>query len=149
MKKVILLIIAVVSFGWTAFAQTGKDCNAILRPFYAQRGLSPDTYPAEKSEHFCNFSTNSFYFVDQLPHGAVFFSFSVLTNLMTGEKAPANTRVDLNTFSYFTYDFPTFQGQFPYKTIYFELVGNDHRYLAVRPYGEAIDRTEYPEKYKD
>ena len=59
------------------------------------------------------------------------------------------TTLDLNTFSYYTYNFDHFQGLDPRRTIYFDLDGNGRHFLAVRRYEEALDRTANPEKYKD
>lgn len=150
MKKVIFIAIATVLLGMSANAQSGRDCEKVMEPFFAVRGHNPADYPADKIEYWCTFSENAFYFVDRLPHNVFVFDFSVLTNMVTGQKAAADTPVDLNTFSYFSYDFINFQVKDYHRTIYFELHGNQpHKYLALRCHDEIMDRTNNPEKYKD
>jgi len=147
MKKIVLSVIAILLFGAMANAQTQRNCEAILRDYFAVSGHDPETYPEGKAEWRCLFSSNAFYLTDEITNDGVVFLFSELTNRITGEHPAANTPVDLNTFSYYTYNFLDFQAQYYHSTIFFQLEGNTHRYLAVRCWDETFDRTENPEKY--
>ena len=150
MKKIVLTIATVLLLGVTANAQsTQRDCNAILQDYFAVSKNNPDTYPADKAEWRCKFSANAFYLTNDVPNGSTTFLFSQLTNLVTGVHPSDSTVIDLNTFSFYTYNFHDFQAKDYYRTIYFELKGGPYRYLAVRSWGEMFGRTDYPEQYKD
>ncbi len=149
MKKIVITAVTVLLLGTAANAQNNRDCNAILRDYFAVSGHNPETYPPDKAEYRCQFSANSFYLTDDAPDGYIIFQFTELTNLLTGAHPAPVTTLDLNTFSYYTYNFDHFQGLDPRRTIYFDLDGNGRHFLAVRRYEEALDRTANPEKYKD
>lgn len=149
MKKIILSASLVLLLGVAANAQSQRDCTAILRDYFAVSGHNPDTYPPDKAEYYCDFSFNAFYLTAEVPEGFTIFQFTELTNQLTGTHPAPVTTLDLNTFSYYTYNFHDFQVQDFHRTIYFALSGNDHLFLAVRPYEEIFDRTNDPYKYKD
>lgn len=149
MKKIVITAVTVLLLGTAANAQNNRDCNAILRDYFAVSGHNPETYPPDKAEYRCQFSANSFYLTDDAPDGYIIFQFTELTNLLTGAHPAPVTTLDLNTFSYYTYNFDYFQGKDHRRTIYFDLDGNGRHFLAVRSYGETMDRTVSPEKYKD
>ena len=149
MKKIVITAVTVLLLGTAANAQNNRDCNAILRDYFAVSGHNPETYPPDKAEYRCQFSANSFYLTDDAPDGYIIFQFTELTNLLTGAHPAPVTTLDLNTFSYYTYNFDHFQGLDPRRTIYFDLDGNGRHFLAVRRYEEALDRTANPQNYKD
>ncbi|MBP5644768.1 MAG: hypothetical protein J6W95_02440 [Bacteroidales bacterium] len=149
MKKIVITAVTVLLLGTAANAQNNRDCNAILRDYFAVSGHNPETYPPDKAEYRCQFSANSFYLTDDAPDGYIIFQFAELTNLLTGAHPAPVTTLDLNTFSYYTYNFDHFQGLDPRRTIYFDLDGNGRHFLAVRRYEEALDRTANPQNYKD
>lgn len=149
MKKIVLTAVAALLLVTAANAQNNRDCNAILRDYFATTGNNPETYPADKAEYRCLFSANSFYLTDDAPDGYFIFQFTELTSLVDGTHPAPVTTLDLNTFSYYTYNFDYFQGKDHRRTIYFDLDGNGRHFLAVRSYGETMDRTASPEKYKD
>lgn len=139
MKKILLTVVAMLLFGAAATAQTQRDCAAIMRPYFDAAGMDPDEYPAEKTEFRCLVSWYTFYLTDQIPPEHIYFQFNELTNLLDGTHPAANTQVNLATLSYYQYNFAFFQGKDMNRTIYFELQGNKHRYLALRPYVEAFN----------
>jgi len=149
MKKIVLTAIAVLLLGTVANAQNQgqRDCNAVLRDYYATSGHTPETYPPDKAADRCLFSENAFYLTDDVPDGFYIFQFTELTNKVTREHpAPVET-VDLNTFSYYTYNFLDFQARDYHRTIYFDLDGRGRHFLAVRSYDETMGRIIEPEKY--
>ncbi len=149
MKKIILSFIVVVVFGATNMA-SAQDCSAIVRPLCIQRNIDTSTYPAEKLELFCSYSRNIFFFTQQVPEGANVHDIWELTDYMTGEKLPRTFVPDLNTFSYWGYNFEQFRPNSSMEYVYFRMgEGSETQYLGVRPYGEAQYRTHYPEKYKN
>ena len=149
MKKIIFTVLAVIVLGLTNMSQA-QDCRAIVRPMYILRQIDSTTYPAEKEAYFCQISQNAFYLTQQVPSGATVYNLSELTNTITGERLSQNFEVDLNTLSYWQYDFYRFEPQGKGQTVYFRIGRRtNHQYLAVRPYNEAQARVDYPELYKD
>lgn len=148
MKKTLFITVAAFLLGLSAPVKA-QDCDAIVAPLITIRNLD-DSYPAEKLAHYCQISQNSFYFTEQIPDDAVAYNLREVTNSLTGENIPKNFVVDLNTFSYWGYNFIQFQAKHQHQTIYFRLGSNNtYPYLAVRPREEAHARTDYPERYKD
>lgn len=139
MKKIVLSVIAILLFGAMANAQTQRNCEAIMRPWFQSVGMDPEDYPAEKTEARCLLSWCTFYFADEMPSGSFYFLFNELTNVLDGTHPAANTVVDLSTLSYYLYNFADFQFMYKNQTVYFELQGNQHRYLAMRPYHVAFN----------
>ena len=149
MKKALIITAALFMLGLLNPVKA-QDCDAIVGPYLASRGLDSNNYPIEKIEYFCRVSQNSFYLVNEVPEGAVVYNLHVLTNKITGQRIPRDFVVDLNTLSLWEYDFLKFQVEHKNVTIYFRLgPKNTARYLAVRNYGEALDRTNFPERIKD
>ena len=82
-----------------------QNCEAILRPYFILNGYSSDEYPQEKAEWRCAFSYSAFYLCDNIPANAKVYSFSELTNKLTKQHPSANYSVDLETLSYYEFDF--------------------------------------------
>ena len=149
MKKIIFTVLAVIVLGWTNMSQA-QDCRAIVRPMYILMQIDSTTYPAEKEAHFCQLSQKVFYLTQEVPNGATVYNLSDLTNTITGERLSQNYEVDLNTLSYWQYDFYRFHPQGKGQTVYFRIGRrSQHQYLAVRPYEEAQARVDHPEQFKD
>ena len=139
MKKILFAAIAIVMLTLQTRVM-GQDCDAIVAPFLQQRGFSADTYPADKFEYRCHFSQNTFYFCDQVPSNAQVFDLNELTDLTSDQKVESNMLIDLNTLSYYRYNWSTFQARDNMHHIYFRLgFRNGHRYLALRTPGEAMN----------
>ena len=147
MKKTVFIALTTVLF-LAGNRLCAQDCEAIVAPYLSLGHIDRAEYPQPKFEWRCNFSHNSFFVVDEVPQGATVFSISELRNLLTDKNLPANYVVNLETFSYWGYNFIDFQAQDYHRTIYFSTPGSSHRYLAVRCWDEAYDRTEFPENYK-
>lgn len=148
MKKIIFTVIVLFAIGWTNMGRA-QDCRAIVRPFYIQMQIDSTTYPAEKEAYFCHISQNMFFITEQVPSGSTVYNLSELTNTLTNQKVDQNYEIDLNTLSYWGYDFYRFRPQGKGEIVYFRLgKRSDHRYLAMRPYQEAQARVDYPELYQ-
>lgn len=143
MKKLFFTIVASLLF--CSFAQA-QDCEAIVAPFLQMKGIKAADYPEGKAKDRCLFSQNSFYLTNEVPQASLVFEFGELTNMLT-QQHPENNEVDLNTLSYYLYNFMDFQVRDYHRTIYFHIGNKDYRYLAVRCYDETMDRTYFPEKY--
>ena len=147
MKKIIFTFLILLALGWTNMSQA-QDCSAIVRPLCILHGYDSITYPQEKMAYWCNFSRNAFFIVEEVPAGAIVNDISELTDLITGNKLSPNFVADLNTISYWAYNYYTFRPKGYEKPIYFRM-GDKHspKYLAVRSESETMDRTNNPEKY--
>lgn len=149
MKKIIFTVLVVVAFGW-ANNVDAQDCSAIVRPLCIQRDIDTNTYPAEKLQIFCHYSQCAFFITTNVPDEAVVNDISVLTNTITGEKVSRNFVADLNTISYWGYNFDKFRPKGMEKPIYFRMRrGNTTQYLGVRTLTEAISRSTHPEQFND
>ena len=149
MKKIILTALVVLALGWADRVQA-QDCNAIVRPLCILRDIDTNTYPAEKLQIFCHYSQCAFFITQQLPERAVVNDISVLTNTITGEKVSRNFVADLNTISFWGYDFDKFRPHGWEGPIYFRMGrGSTTQYLGVRTYSEAMARSTHPEQFKD
>ena len=118
-----MIVLAGIAAGVNA-----QDCEAIVRPYFQANNINPDDLVAEKYEWRCHFSYNAY--------------------LVTKEHPSGNITIDLNTFSYWQYDFIEFQVQDYHKTIYFRTGSRSTPYLALRCWDEIYDRTNHPEYYK-
>lgn len=125
-----------------------QNCEAILRPYFILNGYSPDEYPQEKAEWRCAFSYSAFYLCDKIPANAKVYSFSELTNNLTKQHPSANYSVDLETLSYYEFDFDRFQKDDMGETVYFRISGQK-RYLALRSYYDTRVRSDQPKQSSD
>lgn len=149
MKKVLIITAAIFMLGLLNPVKA-QDCEAIVGPYLTIRGLDRESYPIEKFEYFCQVSRNAFYLVNEVPEGAPVYNIRELTNNLTGKHISRDFVVNLNTLSFWEYNFMHFQVSHPYVTIYYRLgPNNTAQYLAVRYYGEALERTNNPDSYKD
>lgn len=137
MKKIVfsLLMLAVMLVGGKAMAQ---DCDAIVGPLLQRRGINPDNYSAGKIKFLCIQGRNFFYFADEVSADARVFNLSEVVEIATGTTLPSNFVPDLNTFSYYAYNFEQLQIQFNFQTLYFRLpAGSEHPYLALRSFHDC------------
>lgn len=145
MKKLFLTAIVTILF-CSAAAVQAQNCEAIVQPLLEQMGTTKDYYPAEKINHFCIFSHQAFYLTDKVPDAALVYEISDLVTWGTDSHPSADMVIDLNTLSFWAYNFQNFQRVD--RTIYFQLgKKNSHKYLAVRSYNETsilTEQIEYP-----
>lgn len=145
MKRIVLAALCIVAFT-TLKAQ---NCEAIMLPFFNGDAVKMANYPEPKFEWRCTYSRNAFYVSDTVPEDAEMRSLSELRNKMTNETLGEDFVVDLNTLSYYAYNFEQLQLQYPKGnvTICFPTPSSAHPYLVLRSLDETYFRTEFPEKY--
>lgn len=147
MKRIVIAAFCLVAF----CSLRAQNCEAIMLPFFGGNQQKMNEYPEPKFQWRCQYSQNAFYVTDQVPEDAVMRSLGELTNKMTGQKvSPETFVVDLNTLSYYGYNFQQLQLQYPKGdvTLCFPTPGSEHAYLVLRSLDETYFRTEFPENYK-
>lgn len=146
MKK-LLIIASLIILGSTQM--NAQDCKQIVLPHFNYNTALLDVCPDVKIEQMCQFSRNAFYWADSVPEGAMVFELGQLTFKRDGSHLSNNEVIDLNTLSYYAYDFEVFQAKDERHTIYFATPGSKGRYLAVRSHYETHLRTEFPERFEN
>lgn len=128
-----------------------QNCEAIMLPYFHGNELDMANYPAPKLQWRCQYSQNAFYVCDKAPEDAELHSLTELYDKMTGVKLTEDFVVDLNTLSYYQYNFHDLQMLYAKGnvTIYFATPKSEHRYLVLRSLDETYRRTEFPEEYKN
>lgn len=121
-----------------AFAQ---DCEYILSAKFNDDYFNMVTYPASKLDYFCRLSSNSFFVTDEVPQGATVYDITVLKDNRTGKNVTSNFRVNLDSLSYYAYDFVRYQVINEEDNVYFRTPGSQHRYLGLRSYAVALRMT--------
>lgn len=128
MKKFLLFVMLAMGFSMS-YAQ---DCEVIMLPYFGNNVQKLQSYPAEKLAIRCAFARFSFTVADELGDEAYLYDISEVKNRFSGENLPADYKVNLDSLSYYGYNFDWFQGQHPYQTVYFRTPGSEHRYLVLR-----------------
>ena len=141
MKKAILIVMLVLAVAMSANAQT-RDCRQIVLPHVAYNQAVLDAMPQEKVSWYCRFSANAFFEADTLPTGAAVYDISALTSVQSGNTLSQSFVVDLETLSYYAYNFWDFQGLNPEQTVYFRTPSSRHPYLGVYSVQETFIRTD-------
>lgn len=146
MKK-ILLIIAVTLCGMMELK--AQNCYEICLSYFRGDTVAYNACPQAKLDEICDQNRHFFFVTDEVGEGALVFDISEISSTITGLHPNINMVIDLNTFSYYAWNFYDFQKQDFYHTIYFRTPGSSHRYLAVRDINDAYLRGQMPEKYAD
>ena len=134
MKKLVVF----TALFMAAFGAYAQDCEAIMLPFFKgnmeklnnHRNIAPD-----KFEWRCTYATAAFIESDTIPTGLAVYNISEVRSLATGETLPENFVVDLNTLSYYAYNFyEGFQAHHYYGnvTYCFSTPSSAHPYLVLR-----------------
>lgn len=138
MKKVLtiaLLAVLATCFGKIQ-AQT-RDCNAIVLPHVAYNQDVLDQMAPEKIDWYCRYSQSAFFFANSVPSDAPVYQITEVKNYRTGNPIASDFKVDLNTLSFYAYDFFEFQHRHIHDVVYFRLGSNNEaKYLGVRTYLE-------------
>ncbi len=142
--KRLVLIVAVVMMAVGAQAQ---NCDSIMLPYFRWNTEQMERYlmqAPEKFEYRCQYARNAFYESDTMPTGVILYDIADVQDKFTGETLPANYVVDLNTLSYYRYNFAWFQlvNRDVEETICFQTPGSTHPYLVVRSIMEMREVTD-------
>lgn len=116
-----------------------QDCQAILLPYFGSAERM-QACPAEKQQYHCIWARAAFYESDTLPAGAELHSITEVKHKTTGVALPASYVVDLNTLSYYAYNFyDGFQAMYYRndRTFCFSTPASTHPYLVLRPIDEV------------
>ena len=131
MKRIALIGMLLLAFAGIARAQ---DCNALVSPYFRGDTQRMANYPADKFQWRCCHARAAFYESDTMPATADLFSISEVQNIGTGAHLSSEYVVDLNTLSYYAYNFIDFQQRYPRgnKTLCFATPASAHPYLVLR-----------------
>lgn len=141
MRRIALLLLLAASFT----GLRAQNCEAIVLPFFNGDKAKMANYPAEKLDYRCRYSQNAFYVSDTVPEWAEMHSLTELRNKMTGERLTEDYAVDLETLSYYEYNFLDLQCQYKESetVICFPTPKSKHPYLVLRSLRDIYALTEY------
>lgn len=128
-------LIFVIAFVLAAMSAGAQNCDAIVLPMFGNDAQRMAEYPADKLLWFCLESQASFYESDTLPAGAVVYSITEVKELYGAKNnLPANYVVNLETLSFYAYNFEQFYFLYPEgnTTICFSTPSSAHNYLVLR-----------------
>ena len=142
MKKTTLLLAMLMAM----VGLKAQDCEALLLPYFNNNRASMEYYQREAPQKFewrCAYARAAFYEADKVPEGADVFQISEVKNKFTGSRLPSNYVVDLNSLSYYAYNFYDFQLRYPTgdKTLCFATPGSTHPYLVLRSLSDMLSVT--------
>lgn len=121
---------------------TAQNCDSLVRPKFASSPGIYEQLPPQKIQHYCLFAYNAFYWSDTLPQNAVVYDITDVSNKTTGQHIAQSKIINLNTFSYYAYNFDEFQYRNYYQFICFRVgAGNRARYLVLRDYNTIMKIT--------
>lgn len=124
-----------------------QDCEALMLPYFGgdleQLTDYRDNAP-EKYMYRCAYAQSAFYESDTVPLGAEVLDISQVVEWSTGEKLSRDIIIDLNTFSFYAYNFNQIQVRHDSVTerTCFATPGSQHPYLVLRSANEMTELTE-------
>lgn len=129
-----------VAFGFAAAAQ---NCDAIVLPYFkgdVARMEAYKTMAPEKFQYRCLYAFSAFEESDTVPAGADVFPISSVQSVLTEEYLSNDIVVDLFMFSYYAYNFSSFQTAYPNgdKVLYFSTPSSTHPYLVLHSLNEML-----------
>lgn len=139
MKRIVFL--ALLTAALTGLR--AQNCEAIVLPLFNGDKAVLASCPAEKIDYHCRYSRNAFYVSDTVPEWAEMKSLTELRNKMTGETLTNDFVVDLETLSYYAYNFIDLQCQYRETdvVICFRTPKSEHPYLVLRSLKEIYALT--------
>ena len=134
----------------SAIGLKAQDCDAILLPYFNNNRDAMENMAPAKLDQICRFARNAFYESDTIPAGAHVMSITEVKDKLNNVPLPANLVVNLETLSYYQYNFRRLQLTYPKPdaVICFTTPSSKHPYLVLRSIEEMYYRTEYPENYE-
>lgn len=137
MKKLVIIAALFIS----ATGLKAQDCEAIMLPYFRGDVERMEKYRDAAPEKFmirCVYAQAAFYESDEVPAGMEVFSITDVRSKVTGVALPRDFIVDLNTLSYYAYNFGSFQVR--KNSIHdgacFSTPGSKHPYLVLRSISE-------------
>ena len=137
MKRVIVtLLLLMAGLGLKA-----QNCTALILPYFGNDQSKLAMCPADKQEYYCTIARAACYESDTIPTGAEVFNIEEVTANSGSEPLTRNMVVDLNTLSYYGYNFVNYQLRYRNSnlTVCFATPSSTHPYLVLRSYGEMMD----------
>lgn len=132
MKK-LLAIAFIILASASAGRLSAQNCEEIVLPHINYNRDVLEIMPAEKMDWYCRYSQSAFFLTDKVPSDAIVYDLTELVCKRDNAHVAADFMVDLNTFSYYAYNFYDFQIRTQHDQIYFRLNrGDSHKYLGVR-----------------
>lgn len=142
MKK--LMISALLLLGGINILSAQSNCETLVLPYFHYDTAQMATYPAAKMAYRCAYAQAAFYESDTIPTGAILHDISEVREAYGTNYLPQTFVVDLNTLSYYAYNFKSFQLQFTEcdKVICFSTPSSTHPYLVMRSLVEMGQRAD-------
>ena len=137
MKRILLTILLLTVFSVSLCAQ---NCDEIVLPHVNYDRAKLEQMPKDKVQWYCNFSRNSFFVTNDVPAGSVVHDIRDVVYKKTGAKIGEGFVVNLESLSYYAYNFSEFQYQNYEKTIYFHTPGSTYKYLGLYSINETHRR---------
>ena len=137
MKRILLTILLLTVFSVSLCAQ---NCDEIVLPHVNYDRAKLEQMPKDKVQWYCNFSRNSFFVTNDVSAGSVVHDIRDVVYKKTGAKIGEGFVVNLESLSYYAYNFSEFQYQNYEKTIYFHTPGSKYKYLGLYSINETHRR---------
>lgn len=145
MKRIILVAILLT----TTIGIKAQNCEALLLPHFNNDAAILQSIDDAKLDIMCRYARSAFYESDVIPDGAQVLAITEVKDKFSGLPLTENVVIDLNTLSYYQYNFLDLQHQYTnlWTTICFPTPASAHPYLVLRSLNEMYDRTQFPENY--
>ena len=121
-----------------------QNCETLVLPYFGYDSVRMAAYPEAKMIYRCAYAQAAFYESDTVPTGAIMHNISEVREMYGTATLPQDFVVDLNTLSYYAYNFKEFQLQFMEcdKIICFSTPSSTHPYLVMRSIVEMGQRAD-------
>lgn len=131
--------------GTLLLAMAGKvsaqNCEAIVLPHFGNNQAALQMINDQKLATYCYYARHAFFVTNTLPEGAISYSITAVKDVFTGAHLPSTFEVDLETLSYYAYNFNDFRINHWGRTVYFSTPNSTYRYLVLRPESGTRDFT--------
>lgn len=139
-------IVVVVAMLMAVAGLKAQDCDALVLPYFGGNVERLDNYKTvapDKYMYRCLFAQTAFYESDTIPAGAELLEISDVVEWSTGKTLSRDIVIDLNTFSYYAYNFAQIQVRHDSVTeeTCFATPGSRHPYLVLRSSNEMASLT--------
>ena len=133
MKRIVLVATLMMAVS----GMKAQDCDAIMLPFFRGTVAAMNNYKyqaPDKFEYRCTYARSAFIESDTIPSNVSVYDISQVQNRHTAEYLPQDFVIDLNTLSYYAYNFQSFQMKYRRGnvTLCFSTPSSTHPYLVLR-----------------